>query len=75
MNYADLRISTEQYTGLDRDALHAHVALLTNLAGMLLFRVRWHSRIPWFFVLTIELPNQVYDLRRQVLGGEAAALR
>jgi hypothetical protein len=64
MSYGELKIIIEQYTGLERDALHIHAALLLYILAMALFRQSRRSRFPWIFVLGIELANEAYDLSR-----------
>lgn len=74
MNYADadtfhyenLKILIEAYTGLERDALHIHVALILYFLAMLVCR---RSRFPWIVVLLFELANEALDLNRQHLNG------
>lgn len=73
MDYASIKIAIEQYSGLDKDALHVHAALLLYLIAMVVFRQTRRSRIPWLFVLFIELANEAFDLRRQYLVGESLA--
>ncbi|HWH22366.1 MAG TPA: hypothetical protein VNT25_03615 [Allosphingosinicella sp.] len=65
----------ELYTGLDRDALHVHVALLLYLLAMFVFRQSRRSRIPWLVVLALELLNEAVDLSGlfQAYGGKETA--
>ena len=70
MSFADLKILIETYSGLERDALHIHGALLLYLLAMAVFGHNRRSRFPWLFVLGIELANEAYDLIYQVNGGE-----
>ena len=62
MQYHDLKNFPENYTGLERDALHVHGALLLYILAMALFRQSRRSRFPWLVVLGIELANEAYDL-------------
>ena len=62
MEFQDLKVAIEQYSGLDRDALHVHAALLLYLLAMVMFRQTRRSRIPWLFVLLVELANEAADL-------------
>lgn len=62
MNWFDFKQLIETYTGLERDALHIHAALFLYLAAMGVFRRTRRSRIPWFFVLAVELANEGYDV-------------
>lgn len=64
MTFADFKIMIEQYTGLERDALHIHAALLIYILAMALFRQSRRSRFPWLVVFAIELANEAYDLNR-----------
>lgn len=68
--YADLKIFIEAYTGLERDALHIHIALLVYLLAMFLFRQSRRSRLPWLVVLAFELLNELLDIRRTQMLGE-----
>lgn len=68
MDYAAIKLAIEQYSGLEKDALHVHAALLLYLIAMLIFRQTRRSRIPWLFVLFIELANEALDLRRHYLA-------
>ena len=72
-SYAELKIFIEAYTGLERDALHIHFALLAYLLAMALFRQSRRSRLPWLVVLAFEMLNELFDLRRQQLSGAALA--
>lgn len=62
MTYSDLKVLIEQFTGLERDALHIHAALFLYILAMGLFRQSRRSRFPWLFVFAIECANEVYDL-------------
>lgn len=63
--YSELKIIIERYSGLERDALHIHLALLLYFVAMAVFRQSRRSRIPWLFVLGIEVANEIADLARQ----------
>jgi hypothetical protein len=63
----NLKVLVEQYTGLDKDALHIHIALLVYLLAMVVFRQSRRSRFPWLVVLLLELTNETLDLRRNYL--------
>ena len=62
MDFQDLKLAIEQFSGLDKDALHIHAALLLYLVAMVAFRQTRRSRIPWLFVLLVELANEAADL-------------
>ena len=62
--HAELKIIIERYSGLERDALHIHLALLLYLIAMAVFRQSRRSRIPWLIVLGIEVANEIADLAR-----------
>ncbi len=62
MSYSDLKTLVEQYSGLERDALHIHAAILLYLMSMGLFRKSRRSRIPWLVVLGLELANEAIDI-------------
>ena len=70
--FTQLKLFIEQYSGLERDALHIHLALLLYLVAMAVFRQTRRSRVPWLFVLGVEIANEVSDL---VLhgGGDGSA--
>jgi hypothetical protein len=63
MLLADFKNLLEAYTGLQRDALHVHMALILYFAAMVVFRRSRRSRVPWLVVLGIEIANEIYDLR------------
>ena len=65
MSYHDLKVLIESYTGLEKDALHIHAALLLYILAMVAFRQSRRSRFPWLFVLAVELFNELLDLRHQ----------
>jgi cell shape-determining protein MreD len=62
LDFQDLKLAIEQFSGLDKDALHIHAALLLYLVAMVAFRQTRRSRIPWLFVLLVELANEAADL-------------
>jgi cell shape-determining protein MreD len=62
VEFQDLKVAIEQFSGLDKDALHIHAALLLYLVAMVAFRQTRRSRIPWLFVLLVELANEAADL-------------
>lgn len=64
VKYGDLKALIELYTGLEKDALHIHAALLIYLLAMFVFRQNRRSRFPWLVVLAFELANEALDLRR-----------
>ncbi|HWH16840.1 MAG TPA: hypothetical protein VNT77_00655 [Allosphingosinicella sp.] len=68
--FADIKDLIEQYSGLEKDALHVHSALLLYLLAMFAFRQTRKSRIPWLFVLGLEMANETYDLFLQHSQGE-----
>ena len=68
MDYAQIKLLIEQYSGLEKDALHIHGALLLYILAMFAFRQSRRSRFPWLFVLAIELLNETLDLRRNGLA-------
>lgn len=67
--YADIKIFIEAYSGLERDALHIHFALLAYILAMIVFRQSRRSRLPWLVVLAIEVLNELFDMRHQQLSG------
>lgn len=62
MDYAEIKLFIERYSGLDKDALHVHAALLLYFAAMVAFRQTHRSRAPWLFVLAAEIANEGADL-------------
>jgi cell shape-determining protein MreD len=62
MLLADFKNLLETYTGLQRDALHVHMALILYFVAMVMFRRSRRSRVPWLVVLGLEIANEVYDL-------------
>jgi hypothetical protein len=65
MWYVELKEFIAQYSGLERDALHIHGALLLYILAMFALRQTRRSRFPWLFVLAVELANEAFDLRHQ----------
>ena len=74
MDYAQLKDWITAYTGLEKDALHIHVALLLYILALWLFRQSRRSRLPWLFVLLIEGGNEAYDLITNWTGGPEWAM-
>lgn len=72
MDFAQLKAMITEYTGLEKDALHIHVALGLYLVAMFALRQTRRSRFPWLFVLAVELGNQAYDLWHQEAHGQPA---
>ena len=72
--WGDVKDFVEFYTGLERDALHIHAALLLYILAMGVFRQSRRSRLPWLVVLAVELANEAHDLYYNFddLGAEAA---
>ena len=64
----------ERYTGLERDALHIHAALLVYILAMAIFRQTRRSRIPWLVVLVAEVANEANDLTINWADGPEWAL-
>lgn len=62
MTYNDIKLLIVDYSGLEKDALHIHAALLLYLLFMLLLRQSRRSRLPWLAVLAVELVNEAFDL-------------
>lgn len=68
--YISLKILVEQYSGLERDALHVHAALFLYLLAMVVFRQTRRSRFPWLFVLAVEVVNEYFDIRNAAASGD-----
>ena len=49
------------YTGLERDAVHVHAALLLYIAAMVVFRRNRRSLVPWLVVMALALANEAVD--------------
>lgn len=64
MDYTHLKDLISQYTGLERDALHIHVALFLYIVAALLFRRSPRSPLPWLIVFGVELANEAHDCWR-----------
>ena len=69
MTYPEMKSVIEHFTGLEKDALHVHAALLLYILAMVVFRQSRRSRFPWLAVLVIELVNEALDLWSQVAAG------
>ena len=67
--YLSLKIFVEQYSGLERDALHVHAALFLYLLTMVVFRQTRRSRFPWLFVLAVEVGNEYFDIQNAAAAG------
>ena len=65
MSWIEFKDIIEQYSGLERDALHIHGALLLYVLAMFAFRQSRRSRFPWLVVLAVEMLNEAFDLRHQ----------
>jgi len=74
MDYAQFKDLITAYTGLEKDAIHIHVALLLYILALWMFRQSRRSRLPWLFVLTIEVGNETYDLVTNWSGGPEWAM-
>jgi hypothetical protein len=74
MDYAQLKDLITAYSGLEKDAIHIHVALLLYILALWMFRQSRRSRLPWLFVLLIELGNETYDLVTNWTGGPEWAM-
>jgi hypothetical protein len=70
VDYADLKVLISEVTGISKDALHVHVALLLYLASMLLLRLPLRSIWPLAIVLLFEVGNEAYDLWHQQAHNE-----
>ena len=66
----ELKLLIENYSGLEKDALHIHLALLLYMVAMAVFRQSRRSRLPWLFVLGVELVNEASDLFIQYGAGD-----
>jgi hypothetical protein len=63
MTWFEFKEAIGLYSGLERDALHIHVALFLYVVAMALFRQSRRSRVPWLVVLGILTANEAYDLQ------------
>ena len=62
MDWYQVKVSLETFTGLDMDALHVHVGVLAQIGMALALRRTLASPWPWLFVLIAALANEWYDL-------------
>ena len=74
MHYIDLKLFIEHYSGLERDALHIHAAILLYVVAMAVFRQSRRSRFPWLVVLAVELLNEAHDLSINIPDDPAWAI-
>ena len=74
MDYTYLKDFISYYTGLEKDALHIHVALFLYLLVLVVFRRSRRSFLPWLVVFGIELANEAHDLWLNWTGGPAWAI-
>ena len=76
MLWADLKDGIVFYTGLERDAVHVHVALLLYIAAMAVFRRDRRSPVPWLVVMAFAVVNEAVDFLFNLdMGSEAAFSR
>jgi len=66
----DLKILVSDYSGLEKDALHIHVALILYLGASFVFRRSPRFWLAWLLVLGVELGNEAYDLWQQAADGD-----
>ena len=74
MQFIDLKLFIENYTGLERDALHIHAAILLYVVAMAVFRRSRRSRFPWLVVFAAELLNEGHDLSINIPDDPAWAI-
>ena len=74
MHFTDFKLLIEHYTGLERDALHIHAAILLYVVSMAVFRQSRRSRFPWLVVLAAELINEAHDLSINIPDDPAWAI-
>ncbi len=72
MDYTQLKELIEQFSGLGRDALHIHVALLIYFLVAVLFRRSRRSLVPWLAVFALAVANEAHDQWLDVSGGGPA---
>jgi hypothetical protein len=65
--YSEAKLAIEGWTGLDKDALHIHAAILLYLFITLV--LRRPGLWAWLAVLAVELANEALDLREQYQAG------
>jgi cell shape-determining protein MreD len=76
MDYPQAKILLAEITGLHKDALHVHAALLLYLLAALLFRRQGlGSPRPWLTVMAFALANEGFDLWHQEVHGEPGRWR
>ncbi|MEO9601233.1 hypothetical protein [Parasphingorhabdus sp.] len=61
MQWYEIKIWLEQFSGLDRDSLHIYAGVAIQLVVALFCRRSLASPIPWLFVVAIALANEYYD--------------
>ena len=74
MDYSTFKNLLVDYVGLEKDAVHIHVALLLYILALWLFRQSRRSRFPWLFVFAIQSANEIHDLIYNWPDGPAWAL-
>ena len=65
--YSEAKLAIETWTGLDKDALHIHAAILLYLFIALVLRRPGIGA--WLAVLAVEVANEALDLREQYQAG------
>lgn len=66
MDWYQIKVSVETFTGLDMDALHVHIGILAQLATALILRRSVGSPWPWLIVLGAALANEWSDLTYEI---------
>lgn len=65
--YGGAKIAVEAWTGLDKDALHIHGAILLYL--LITVALRRPGIGAWLAILSLELANELLDLQEQYRPG------
>ena len=61
-SWEEIKQAIELYTGLSRDALHIHAAVLLQLLVAAVSRLGLRHPIPWLVVFVLEILNERTDM-------------
>lgn len=72
MEWWILKEHLSEFTGLSKDALHIHAAMIIQVGVALLLRSSLDRPLPWLTVLVILCANEWYDLTLEVWPNRSA---
>lgn len=75
MNWYEIKHSVELFTGLNEDALHVHVGVLSQLLMALILRRSVASPVPLLILLAAVGANEWFDLTYEIWPSHHRALQ